>query len=38
MRDLARGRDSHADLEALLGYLREVVLMRIADEDRKSVV
>lgn len=37
MRDLARGRDIRADVEALLGYLREVVLMRIADEDRHAL-
>ena len=37
MRDLARGRDSHADVEALLGYLREVVLTRISDEDRHAL-
>lgn len=37
MRDLARGRDSHADVEALLGYLREVVLRRISDEDRHAL-
>jgi uncharacterized protein (DUF2249 family) len=34
MRDLARGRDSQPDVEALLGFLREVVLTRISDEDR----
>jgi uncharacterized protein (DUF2249 family) len=34
MRDLARGRDSQPDVEALLDYLREVVLTRISDEDR----
>ncbi len=37
MRDLARGRDSHADVEALLGYLREVVLTRISDEERHAL-
>ncbi len=34
MADLARGRDTGGDLEALLGFLREVVLARITDEDR----
>lgn len=34
MRNLARGQDSQAEVEALLGYLREVLLARIADEDR----
>ena len=37
MRDLARGKDPQADLEALLGYLREVVLARISDEDRHAL-
>lgn len=34
MRDLARGKDTHADIEALLGFLREVLLARVTDEDR----
>lgn len=37
MRDLARGRDDQADVGALLGYLREVVLTRISDEDRHAL-
>jgi len=37
MRDLARGKDTQADVEALLGYLREVVLARISDEDRYAL-
>ncbi len=37
MRNLARGKDTHAELEALLGYLREVVLARISDEDRHAL-
>jgi len=37
MRDLARGRPTAADLEALLGYLREVVLARVSDEDRHAL-
>ncbi len=31
MRDLARGKPADADLQALLDYLREVVLARISD-------
>ena len=34
MADLARGRDTVEDLDVLLGFLREVVLARITDEDR----
>jgi uncharacterized protein (DUF2249 family) len=34
MADLARGRDTAGDLSSLLGFLREVVLARITDEDR----
>lgn len=37
MRDLARGQDSHAEVDALLGYLREVLLARISDEDRHAL-
>jgi uncharacterized protein (DUF2249 family) len=34
MADLARGRDTDGDLASFLGFLREVVLARITDEDR----
>ena len=34
MADLARGRDTDDDLASLLGFLREVVLARITDQDR----
>jgi len=37
MRDLARGRPAGAELQALLDYLREVVLARISDEDRHAL-
>jgi uncharacterized protein (DUF2249 family) len=37
VRDLARGKNTDADLEGLLGYLREVVLARISDEDRHAL-